>query len=316
MNPFVVLATFWHRFVTPGHPTTAPPTPTASPSASDEVVAERSFASELESLLATTAASERPPNVAEIGGNAVVQTSLEIRNDDQLVDDAPLLGGGLRAISESPNAAEHDNFAPASDPGCEAVTDTLSIGSTSADDDASAQPLIVQSVRASIDRAVPITRLPLRPQSREITWFSPLAQPPKLSLRDRHALLERLAEDRSRAGLELLTQAFHEEDARGRVLALLALAAHHAIEARGTFVAALHSGTDDERIVAVDALAGSNARDALPAAFSDRVDAIAARAALAYVGTNVREDYVRALESHVDLARIEAILALLAGFVE
>ncbi len=177
--------------------------------------------------------------------------------------------------------------------------------------------MIVPPVRAPVDRVVPITRLPLRPQSGEVTWFSSLgpASFPQ-SVRERRVLLEELAEDRERADIALLTQAYHEEDAQGRVLALRALAVHHTRDARGTFVDALHSGTDDERVVAIDALAASDACDALPAAFRDRVDAIAARAALAFVGTNVRADYVAALEPYVDAARLDAILALLAGFVE
>ncbi len=56
--------------------------------------------------------------------------------------------------------------------------------------------------------------------------------------------------------------------------------------------------------------------DALPVAFRDRVEAIAARAVLAYVGAGDRETYRAALATHVDDARIVALLALLAGVIE
>jgi len=77
----------------------------------------------------------------------------------------------------------------------------------------------------------------------------------------------------------------------------------------------MRNGTDRERSLAVDGLAAAGCREALVPALNDRLDAVAAKAALAYVGTNRREDYRVALAPFVDEARVEALLALLAGYL-
>ena len=250
----------------------------------DDVVVERSFADELASLIAMGPTSES--DIAQDASASEHIGSASVAHEES----------AERAIFSDADRAEYESQAANAHP---------------------VQSMVVPPVRASVDRVVPLTRLPLRPQSGQITWFYPLdLEGPPQTASGRHALLMELAADRARAGIALLTQAYHEEDARGRLLALRALAALHNRDAIGTFVDALHAGTDDERVAAIDALAAAGARDALTVALGDRVEAVAAHAALAFVQTNVREDYVRGLEPYVDAGRIEAILALLAGFVE
>ncbi|MBC5800196.1 MAG: hypothetical protein GIX03_07930 [Candidatus Eremiobacteraeota bacterium] len=182
-----------------------------------------------------------------------------------------------------------------------------------------AERVIVRAQPAPVERIVPLTRLPLRHVADDVTWCSPFG----IESRDeRHALLASLRHDENHASLEkshildVLARAYREEDAEGRVLALRALARRLSNDAVPTFVNALAVGSDEERVLAIDALAAAHERDALIPAFSDRVEAVAARAAFAYVGSNVRAEYVAALEHHVDAARLSAILALLAGFIE
>jgi hypothetical protein len=167
-------------------------------------------------------------------------------------------------------------------------------------------------------RVVPLTRLPLRRQSKEVTWPS-LASPPLsfASAAERYAFLRAAATESDQADDALLALAFREETSEGRALALGALrrtsASQEAIE---TFTEALGTGSDDERALAVDALSEAGAREQIARGLTDRIDAIAAKAALAYVGTTARDDYRVALSPLVDESRIETILALLAGVVE
>ena len=168
------------------------------------------------------------------------------------------------------------------------------------------------------DRIVPITRLPLRPQTLDVTWPHEL-DPPRLasSRDDRYALLKTLARNPDDAIARILESAFRQEDAQGRLLALRALSRTTATQrSRTTFLEALKMGTDDERAMAVDALVTHGACGDLAAACNDRVDAIAAQAALAFVASDRRADYRVALSPFVDPARIDTILILLAGVVE
>jgi hypothetical protein len=101
------------------------------------------------------------------------------------------------------------------------------------------------------------------------------------------------------------------------MLALAALRRSNASkEAIETFTEALGTGSDEERALAVDALSEAGAREQIARGLTDRIDAIAAKAALAYVGTTARDDYRLALSPLIDESRIETILALLAGVVE
>jgi hypothetical protein len=97
------------------------------------------------------------------------------------------------------------------------------------------------------------------------------------------------------------------------LLALQALVRCRFAGARESLVDALRLGSDDERAFAVDSLVALGDRASLDIALSDRVDAIAARAALGFVGSDRRADYAAALAPHLDARRIEAILGLLAG---
>jgi hypothetical protein len=167
------------------------------------------------------------------------------------------------------------------------------------------------------DRIVPLTRMPLRPQARELSWPRLVAGTYVLeTAAERQAFLANAIRSRD-ADLEpALLAAYREEDAPGRLLALRALRGANCSGAIDAFADALHVGTDEERSVAVDALLAMQQLDAVTPAFNDRLDAIAAQAALGYVGSHHRADYVTVLEPFIDRARIETILALLAGIVE
>jgi hypothetical protein len=101
----------------------------------------------------------------------------------------------------------------------------------------------------------------------------------------------------------------------GRCAALRALRRIDATHSVDVFVQVLRTGSDSERSLAVDGLAAAGSRDALVPALNDPLDAIAAKAALAYVGSNSREDYRAALAPFVPVERIEALLALLGGYL-
>jgi hypothetical protein len=176
---------------------------------------------------------------------------------------------------------------------------------------------VVAAVRAPFERIVPLTRMPLRPQTQQLTW--PLLAPsgaPLDSQESRHDFLSRASGANAPELEPLLAAAYREEDCRGRLLALRAIRIAALPSAYAIFADALHVGSDEERSFAVDALLAMHRPEAITPAFSDRVDAIAAQAALGYVGSQRRADYLRALEPFVDRARIESILGLLAGIVE
>jgi hypothetical protein len=158
----------------------------------------------------------------------------------------------------------------------------------------------------------------LRRQTSGITW--PASASPPLAFAtdaERYAFLRAAATDCDRADDALLARAFREETAEGRALALVALRrADASREAIDAFTDALCTGSDDERALAVDALSEAGAREQVARGITDRIDAIAAQAALAYVGTSARDDYRAALSPLIDESRIETILALLAGVVE
>jgi hypothetical protein len=113
-----------------------------------------------------------------------------------------------------------------------------------------------------------------------------------------------------------LALAYREEDASGRMLALRALSRISSHGAHAILADALDVGSDDERALAVDLLSTSEHRESLVSALHDRVDAIAARAALAYVRSNRRSDYEKLLSFGLDERRLEVILALLGGILE
>lgn len=179
-------------------------------------------------------------------------------------------------------------------------------------------PIVVPAPMRYVDRIVPITRLPLRRHPSDIAWWTAIHEagdePPTRT--ERHALLSRAVDGTLALHPSTVERAYFEEDRDGRLLALRVLVARNPANHRAAFVDALHVGTDSERELAVDGLAAGGAVDALPVAFRDRVEAVAARAALAYVGPGDREAYRTALAPHVDEGRIVKLLALLAGVIE
>lgn len=183
---------------------------------------------------------------------------------------------------------------------------------------ATSDPIVVPAPTRYAERIVPITRLPLRRHPSDIAWWAAAGEvgtePPTRA--ERHALLARAVDGTVALHPSTVERAYFEEDRDGRLLALRALVARDPADHRAAFVDALHVGTDNERELAVDGLAAGGAMDALPVAFRDRVEAIAARAVLAYVGAGDRETFRAALAPHVDDARIVALLALLAGVIE
>lgn len=163
----------------------------------------------------------------------------------------------------------------------------------------------------------PLTRLPLRPHRAEITWTSLVRDDAVTwSAGDRLAFLRDCGDTCDAALVPALCLAYDEETGPGRVFALRALAQHPGETSLGTFREALIRGGDDERALAVDVLDAWGERDALSAALCDRIDAVAARAALAFVGGHDRAVFEATLAPFVDRARLGAILSLLAGIFD
>lgn len=199
---------------------------------------------------------------------------------------------------------------------------TSAIDAGTASNDAIAISIARASVNARLpkanDRVVPLTRLPLRPESGAVTWPSELnAAHSALTSVERLALLTACGTESMDAPITILELAYAQEDRDGRLAALRAISRRHPTErTRATLAEALRCGTDEERSLALDALARHGRRDDYIVALGDRIDAIAARAALGFVGSYERRDYPAALEPYLDTARIETLLGLLAGIVE
>jgi len=209
----------------------------------------------------------------------------------------------------SPAVTTHASPGPAGDAQREPSA-TLDVPETTA--------TVVARLCESNARVVPLTRLPLRPQIGNVTWPEQL-QPVRsgYTTAQRRELLTSFVRDPGSTTLDVLESAYAQEDRDGRLLALRALArGERHPRTRAIFIEALRRGTDEERALALDALVMHGERDDLVVALGDRVDAIAARAALAYVGCYERAAYRIALTPHVEPSRIEAILILLAGIVE
>jgi hypothetical protein len=174
------------------------------------------------------------------------------------------------------------------------------------------------SASGESERVVPLTRLRLRPRATTVGWPALLdATRPNCGAEERLLLLRTIdgvsdTELRERA----LLRALEEEDGELRLIALRALARMSTPAAGDALAEVLVRGADDERAVAVDGLRALGRRAELVAAFDDRVEAVAAKAALAYVGTRRRDDYCEVLDAHVEPPRRDAILALLAGSLE
>jgi hypothetical protein len=167
------------------------------------------------------------------------------------------------------------------------------------------------------DLPPPLTRLRLRPDGGTIAWPMHLPMPHVGTTgAERRIILADLEKTAEAVHERALASAYREEDASGRMLALRALSRISTQGAHAILADALSLGSDDERALAVDLLSTSEYRESLVSALHDRVDAIAARAALAYVRSNRRSDYEKLLSSGLDERRLETILALLGGVLE
>jgi hypothetical protein len=167
------------------------------------------------------------------------------------------------------------------------------------------------------DLPPPLTRLRLRPDAGAIAWPMHLPMPHLGATEaERRIILTDLEKTAEAVHERALTSAYREEDASGRMLALRALSRISTEGARAILADALTFGSDDERALAVDLLSTSEHRESLVSALHDRVDAIAARAALAYVRSNRRSEYEKLRSSGLDERRLETILALLGGILE
>jgi hypothetical protein len=170
----------------------------------------------------------------------------------------------------------------------------------------------------STERVLPLTRLRLRPHGVIVTWPALLKNPREgAGPEERRVLLSALeAEPPDLERERILLRAFHEENGECRLVALRALTRAPSSAAGDAFAAALEGGTDEERAVAIEGLAALGRRDELTRAFTDRVEAIAAKSLLAYVPGRRRADFAAVLDRHVEPSRREAILTLLAGVLE
>lgn len=196
-------------------------------------------------------------------------------------------------------------------PACAAQTGAIESEPTA--DGGDRPPIHSARIRRS-DRIVPITRRRLR-QHVPITWPTVLGdEAVTLTGPERLELLRVWSQrrDDARSG-EALARAYLEEDLEGRLIALQALVAGRQSEGPSIFRDALRYGTEPERLLAIDGLERCGRHEELLAALHDRVEPIAAKAALAFARTRSRREFVERLERYVSPARIEAMLALLVG---
>ena len=168
------------------------------------------------------------------------------------------------------------------------------------------------------ERIAPLTRRRLRRHA-SITWPATV-DPDALHLDEveRLHVLREIVEGGSytnRGAIlgEALARAYLEEDGERRTLALRGLVQGNFTEGPSIFREVLRSGNDAERSLAIDGLAAQRRLDDLVPAFEDRIEALAAKAALAAAGTSSRAAVRNTLRPHVSESRAESILALLVG---
>jgi signal transduction histidine kinase len=168
------------------------------------------------------------------------------------------------------------------------------------------------------DRIVPVTRKRLRARPSVPTWTEMLANSiDSASLEERAAAVRALiaAGPRPEDGA-LLARIAREEEGDLRLLAFRSLIAQRYPEGRDIFSEAVRSGSDAERSLAIDGLARLGAFEALTEAFSDRVEPLAAKAALLYSAAHDRRTLLEALDERIEPTRRDAILKLLVGVLE
>lgn len=215
------------------------------------------------------------------------------------------------APSPSPSHRTANHDAPA------AAHSIVLVSPSAAAQSQTIEPIVARAAHPCV-RAIPLTRLPLRPLSERVTWPSELDPPQTIdSQEERHALLSSFGRQSLSVDQTILERAVRQEDRGGRMLALRALERRIPNDrTRALFQDMLRTGNDDERAFALDALVTHGMRDDVLVALTDRTDAIAARAALAYIGSATRAVFRETLAPHLDASRIETLLVLLAGIAE
>jgi|GEM_PF-6150303 len=174
----------------------------------------------------------------------------------------------------------------------------------------------IAHVDLDAERVIPLTRKRLR-RRESITW--PALYDGNSRARSAAERLGLLEELRASSKIEygpLLARAYKEENGAQRLAVLRAFIADNYPEGPDVFRQALRAENDAERTLAIDGLVQSACRHDLIVAFDDRVEALAAKAALAYAASRRRRDLVESLSPHMDAGRLTTILALLAGALE
>ncbi|MBC5809470.1 MAG: hypothetical protein GIW95_01215 [Candidatus Eremiobacteraeota bacterium] len=160
--------------------------------------------------------------------------------------------------------------------------------------------------------AAPLTRRRLRSSDNAITWPQSFdADSPVLDERARCALLERLLS--ADENPDILALAYRQENVAARTLITRGLSAQPPAAQRKVFQTMYAVGNDAERATAIDAFIKLGASDDLIAAFQDRRESLAARAAYAFGKTHCRAEFHARLASLCEPARLEAIVTLLSG---
>ncbi len=167
-------------------------------------------------------------------------------------------------------------------------------------------------------RVVPVTRRRLRPRSGAVGWPA-MVEPERtdFSPEERGRILHLVIGDGDAARRSaVLSRVVFEEDGDLRLTALKALVSQRDGTALDAFRDVLRSGSDAERSLAIDGLVALGATDDLVPALADRLELLAAKAALGLCATRRRADLLELMAPHVEVARREAVVALLSGFFD
>ena len=182
---------------------------------------------------------------------------------------------------------------------------------------AACEPILgVAHLPIRAERIIPLTRTRLCRRD-AITWPTSYdGDPSTRTASERLAILAQMQSTPRPEYGPILARAYGEEGGPERLAVLRTLIAGDYGEAPEPLRQALRAESDAERLLAIDGLARIGCRDGLGAAFEDRGEAIAAKAALAYAGSRRRLDLVASLAPHVRPARLATIMGLLAGALE
>ena len=167
-------------------------------------------------------------------------------------------------------------------------------------------------------RVVPVTRRRLRQRGGSVGWPA-LVEPVQsdLSAAERCRILDDVIADEHAPGRAIvLVRAVREEEGALRLAALKALVTLRCADGLETFREVLSSGSDAERSLAIDGLAALGATEDLALALSDRLEPLAAKAALHMCPSRKRQELDALLQTNCDALRRDAILGLLAGYFD